>query len=81
MNYQAEVGCPLKLDDLRSIRAPTLLLGGARSPELAQRIVRMLAATLPDNRMNWLSTNHMGPVSAGALVNPWIKIFIETNAA
>lgn len=81
LNYQAEVSCPLTLEDLRSIWAPTLLLGGARSPACMQRIVRILAETLPNSRMNWLITNHTGPVSAAALVNPWIKSFLEINAA
>ena len=80
LNYEAEINCPLTLQDLRSIRAPTLLLGGARSPAFAQRIVRMLAEALPNSRMNWLITDHNGPVSAAATVNPWIKFFIETNA-
>ena len=81
LNYQAEVSCPLRLDDVRSIRAPALVLGGAHSPEAAQRIVRMLAAALPNTSANWLNTNHTGPVTASELVNPWISTFLEVEAA
>ena len=81
LNYQAEVSCPMQLDDVRSIRVPTLLLGGARSPEVAQRIVRMLAMALPYSQVNWLNANHMAPINASELVNPWVSTFIEAQAA
>ena len=81
LNYQAEVSCPMRLDDVRSIRVPTLLLGGAHSPEVAQRIVRMLSMALPNSKLNWLKADHMAPISASDLVNPCVSAFIEAQAA
>ena len=81
LNYQAEVECPMQFEDFRCIHAPTLLMGGAHSPEVAQRIVRMLSQALPNSQVNWLNANHMGPTSASELVNPWISTFIEVEAA
>ena len=81
LNYEAEVCCPMQLDDFRSIHTPTLLLGGARSPEAVQRIVTMLSTALPNSSVNWLDANHMAPIGASELVDPSIATFIATVAA
>lgn len=81
LNYEAEMTCPMQLNDFRSIQAPALLLGGSHSPEIVQRIVRTLAMALPNSQVNWLKANHMAPILASELVNPWISTFIESVAA
>jgi len=81
LNYEAEVCCPMQLDDFRSIHTPTLLLGGARSPEAVQRIVTTLSTALPNGSVNWLDANHMAPIGASELVDPSIATFIAMVAA
>ena len=48
--------------DLCSIVALTLLLGGTRSPAVAQRIVALLARALSNHRTWWFDAGHMAPI-------------------
>ena len=63
--------------DLRSIVAPTLLMAGNRSPAVAQRIVALLAGTLPNCRVASFDFGHMGPMTDPYLINPWIEAFVD----
>ncbi len=52
------------------ITAPTLLLGGERSPVAVQRIVALLAAAVPRGRTRMVAgAGHMGPISHAAEFN------------
>ena len=54
----------------RAIRAPTLLLTGARSPMPARRVAARLAAAIPGARhVEFEGVSHMGPITHPALVN------------
>lgn len=53
-----------------TITAPTLLLGGERSPVAARRVVALLAAAIPGARSQLVSgAGHMGPISQAEEVN------------
>ena len=67
--------------DVRAVLAPCLLLSGERSPEAARRIASRLARALPDCRLTRLDAGHMGPLTDGARVNPWIDAFVGRCAA
>jgi len=67
--------------ELRAITAPTLLLGGNRSPAVVQRIVTVLTRALPDNlRPGALDAGHLGPITDPARINPWIEAFVDICA-
>ncbi|HEX6882981.1 MAG TPA: alpha/beta hydrolase [Planctomycetota bacterium] len=52
------------------IAAPTLLLGGERSPAAARRVLALLAAAIPGARAHLVSgAGHMGPISQAEEVN------------
>ena len=63
-----------------AIGAPTLLLGGMRSPVVAQRIVTALIRTIPGARSGWVDAGHMGPVTDACAVDPLIEAFIDARA-
>jgi pimeloyl-ACP methyl ester carboxylesterase len=67
-------------DDLQCIVSPTLLLTGTRSPRVVQHIVKLLARRLPHSRVATLDAGHMGPLTAGQRVNPWIEAFVDMCA-
>jgi pimeloyl-ACP methyl ester carboxylesterase len=53
-----------------SIRVPTLLISGGRSPRLTQRIVERLAATIAGaETRHMLTAGHMLPITHASLVN------------
>ena len=80
-DFQAAAGWPLSPVDLRTIAVPTLLLAGKRSPEIMKRIVASLGRELPLRRIRWIESGHMGPVTDGDEVNPWIEAFVDACAA
>lgn len=80
LDFEAAWRWPLSPADLRAIVAPTLLLGGTRSPSVAQRIVSVLARTLPNRRTWWFDAGHMAPVEQASRINYWIKTFVEACA-
>jgi len=80
LNFHAVTNCPLRLEELRALRTRTLLLSGARSHDFVQRIVQVLATTLPNSKVNWINADHTAPLNAPDLINPWIETFIETTA-
>jgi pimeloyl-ACP methyl ester carboxylesterase len=80
LDFQAAFRWPKVPADLREIVAPTMLLAGDRSPAIAQRIVAVLAQSLPDCRVGWLDCGHMGPMTDPHRVNPWIEAFLDISA-
>ena len=57
-------------DAYSAITAPTLLLGGERSPIAARRVIEHLAAAIPGARARVVhGAGHMGPISHAAEVN------------
>jgi pimeloyl-ACP methyl ester carboxylesterase len=61
---------PTDLGRFATITAPTLLLGGDRSPATEQRVLERLAAGLPHATLQrFAGLGHMGPISHAALVN------------
>ncbi|HEX9986130.1 MAG TPA: alpha/beta hydrolase [Thermoanaerobaculia bacterium] len=53
-----------------TITAPTLLLGGERSPLTERRVVEKLGAALPNAKVQLFEgVGHMGPISHAPLVN------------
>lgn len=65
------------LAQLRRMLCPTLALMASGSPALARRLVRMIAATVPDCAMRIVSgAGHMAPVTHPQLVNPAIAAHI-----
>ena len=64
------------------ITAPTLLLGGERSPVAAQRVIALLDGALPRARLNVLAgAGHMGPISHAPEVNALIAEHIAAADA
>ncbi|HEY4241268.1 MAG TPA: alpha/beta fold hydrolase [Kofleriaceae bacterium] len=63
-----------------SIAAPTLLMGGALTPALEQRVLQTLAARLPHATLTMLDgAGHMGPITHAATVNAAFAAFIRAN--
>lgn len=53
-----------------TITAPTLILGGAKSPLTERRVVEKLGASLPHARARFLEdAGHMGPITHAPIVN------------
>jgi len=77
LDFRAACGGPL---DAGASAAPTLLLGGTRSPAVAQRIAAALIRTVPDLRTGWIDAGHMGPVTDARAVDPLIEAFIDARA-
>jgi pimeloyl-ACP methyl ester carboxylesterase len=65
----------------RALDAPVLLMGGARSPLPAGRVLERLEALLPNARRHVLDgVGHMAPVSAAEVVNREIVEHIQMTA-
>ena len=80
LDFRAASSWPLAPTDLRAIVAPTLLLGGTRSPTVVQRIRARLAEALPNCRTASFDAGHMGPVTDAPRVNPWFEAFLDACA-
>ena len=79
LDFQAATGWRPHPGDFQRLVAPALLLSGSRSPAVAQRIVSVLARTLPDSRVATLDAGHMGPLTDAYRVNPWIEAFVDMS--
>jgi pimeloyl-ACP methyl ester carboxylesterase len=81
LDFQAISQWPQGPAELRTIVAPTLLLGGSRSPAVVQRILTVLTDALPDSRRpGAFDSGHMGPVTDSDRINPWIEAFADICA-
>ncbi|MDB4955747.1 MAG: alpha/beta hydrolase fold protein [Myxococcales bacterium] len=64
-----------------TIAAPTLLLGGERSPFPEKRVLEKLAAALPSAELRWFpDAGHMGPITHSPRVNAAILAHIAANS-
>jgi pimeloyl-ACP methyl ester carboxylesterase len=62
------------------IVAPTLLLGGERSPAAERRVLAKLARALPHATLQMFAgLGHMGPITHPAEINPAIVAHVEIN--
>jgi pimeloyl-ACP methyl ester carboxylesterase len=73
LDFQALTGTPLTLDDYRQLAMPITLIAGRLSRLPALRVAQELCRVLPDCRLHWVETGHMGPVTNPELVNPVIQ--------
>lgn len=72
------LGLKLELDSLRRLAAPTLLLGGALSPQPAQRVLERLEALLPSaRRVLFEGAGHLGPLTHAVSVNEAIARHLD----
>ena len=78
LDFEAAVSWPTSIDDVRGIGAPTLLLGGKRSPTVVQRVHARLVGAIPGSRATLFDTGHMGPVTDAHRINPWIEAFVDS---
>jgi pimeloyl-ACP methyl ester carboxylesterase len=63
-----------------TISAPTLLLGGERTPKTERRVVEKLGTILPHAKIQiFAEMGHMGPITHASLVNAAIAAHIQTN--
>jgi pimeloyl-ACP methyl ester carboxylesterase len=64
-----------------AISAPTLLLGGERTPKTERRVVEKLGKILPQARVQvFAEMGHMGPITHAPLVNAAIAAHIRANS-
>ena len=73
LDFQALTGTPLGLEDYRELAMPVTLIAGKSSQLPALRVARQLSQVLPDCRLCWVETGHMGPVTHPEVVNTIIK--------
>lgn len=79
LDFHATLNEPTRLDDLRSIAVPTLLLHGTRSPLPTRRICELLGRAIPNAQVVPLyATGHMAPVTDRDLVNPMIAAHLDS---
>jgi len=81
LDFRAAMSWPGNRDDLRSITAPALLLGGNRSPVIVQRIQTLLEQSLPCCGVARFDCGHMGPVTDPLRVNPSIEAFVRSSTS
>lgn len=79
LDFEATSSWPTSLEDIRGIRAPTLLLAGNRSPAVVQRVHARLVGAIPHCRAALFDAGHMGPVTDAARINPWIEAFVDRS--
>jgi len=73
LDFQALTGTPLTLDDYRGLALPVTVIAGRSSRLPALRVAEELCGALPDCRLRWVETGHMGPVTHPELLNPIIR--------
>lgn len=79
-HFEALFADPLPIERLRSLRTPTLVLRGDRSPRPAREVCARLAA-LPCVTTEVLpGLGHMAPVTHSTVVNPRIAVHLDTSS-
>ncbi|NMG76223.1 alpha/beta fold hydrolase [Aromatoleum diolicum] len=82
LDFHATVNEPIRLEDLRSMAVPTLLLQGTSSPLPTRRICERLAHTLPDAKLTSIpGAGHMAPLTHRAQVNAMVMTQIDAHSA
>lgn len=69
---------PVSIERLRTLRVPTLLLRGDRSPAAARAVCARLGAGRCVTTEVFPGLAHMGPVTHSAIVNPRIAAHLDT---
>lgn len=70
LDFEAALNEPGTLDELRTLRVPTLLIRGARTALPTQALCNLLAAVLPDARSEVIDgAGHMAPLTHREAVN------------
>jgi pimeloyl-ACP methyl ester carboxylesterase len=73
---------PTRIETLRKIDAPTLVLRGSESPQPARRIAALLAQILPNARLQTIpAAGHMLPLTHTAAVNAAIVDHLPQSTA
>ena len=73
---------PLRLEALRRIPVPALVLRGAASPRPTRRIAALVAQVLPDARLQTIDgAGHMLPLTHRERVNAAIAEHLSRNTA
>lgn len=81
LDFHATLNEPARLDDLRTIAAPMLLIGSECSPLPARRIGRLLARALPGLRVKTIEgAGHMAPLTHPDEVNEALVAHITAHA-
>ena len=81
-NFAAIMAETVPLAEYRRVAVPTLLLGGARSPAPARRILGLLASVLPKVRHCTIgAAGHMAPLTHRDLVNSEILRHLGLDAS
>lgn len=81
LDFYATLNEPARLDDLRTIAAPMLLIGSECSPLPARRIGRLLARALPGLRVKTIEgAGHMAPLTHPDEVNEALVAHITAHA-
>lgn len=82
LDFHATFNEPFRLEDLRLMTVPTLLLQGASSPLPTRRICERLAHTLPDARLKTIpDAGHMAPMTHRNEVNDFVIAQLESHSA
>lgn len=82
LDFHAAFNEPIRLEDLRSMTVPTLLLKGTRSPFPTRRICERLAHVLPDASLKTIAeAGHMAPITHRDEVNALVIDQIQSRRA
>lgn len=80
-HFEALFANPLPAERLRTLRVPTLLLRGDRSPAAARAVCTRLAGERVVTTEVFPGLAHMGPVTHSAIVNPRIAAHLDAWAS
>ena len=79
LDFEAASSWPTRVEDLRGLAVPTLLLGGRHSPAVVQRVHARAVDAIPHCRAALFDAGHMGPVTDADRINPWIEAFVDRS--
>jgi len=72
LDFGALTETRLTIEQYRQLRLPVTVIAGRSSRLPALRVAQKLSEALPDCRLRWVDTGHMGPLTDPDLVNPVI---------
>jgi len=82
LDFRATMTDPLRLEALRGIAVPALILRGAASPRPTRRIAALVAQVLPHARLQTIEgAGHMLPLIHREAVNAAIAEHLSRNTA
>jgi pimeloyl-ACP methyl ester carboxylesterase len=81
LDFHATINEPVRLEDLRSMAVPTLLLQGANSPLPTRRICERLAHVLPQAKLKTVhGAGHMVPITHRDEVNALVSTQLDSHS-